>query len=312
MEALQSKLLIAVKASMTGAQSINSGVATTLNLPSESYDTNGMHDNAVNNSQLIFSQQADFATQFARVIAYMEFAANATQFRRIDVRLNAGSFVPLISVLAAASNPTRLCGDRSFSVQNFSINDALDMQGTQRSGIALNVNEGFLALSPVSGGPADNLKTFLAKAILSGTQSIANNDTTQNISFTSTELDNCPIYPAQSHWSAASPTRITIRQSGRYMVLAWLTFAVNATGDRGGEIRLNGVTRISAQMIKGANAVAHNATVAGVGSFVAGDFLELFAYQNSGAPLNCTYAELCIFGECAANQTDQSGVFFHY
>lgn len=307
---LQQKSLIAVKGLVSGAQSIASGGNVVINLPAESYDTNGMHDNAVNNSRLTMSQQADLGNFFGCVIAYIEFATNATLQRRLDVILNGGSFTPLVAVLAAASNPTRLSALSVFRLAAVSLNGFFQMQGGQSSGAPLNVTDGYLAFALPYGGPASSLRTFVSRITRSSNQSIANNDTTQAVSFTTDVIDNCPI-PGVTQWSAGSPTRLTIREDGRYLVTGIARFFANAAGDRGAEVRLNGATLVCAQMIKGSS-IAHNAAVMGIGQFVAGDYLELYVYQNSGGALNISAAELCAFKEPDACITDDAGSWLHY
>lgn len=82
---------------------------------------------------------------------------------------------------------------------------------------------------------------------------------------------------------ATSPTRITIARTGRYLLVGRLAWAGNNTGERRLAITSNG-TDIAAHRAPAAN--KSEQTVAVVRDCVAGNYIELTAYQTSGAALS--------------------------
>ena len=95
------------------------------------------------------------------------------------------------------------------------------------------------------------------------------------------------------HDNATNNTRIFARTAGKYEVTGQVTFAANATGIRALSINLNaagnvasGTVLISAQVNNlGTASTAVPAGVVQVYPMAAGDYVELFAYQSSGAGL---------------------------
>lgn len=94
-------------------------------------------------------------------------------------------------------------------------------------------------------------------------------------------------YDVSVFWSGGSPTRLTVPTNlgGSYLLSTYASYVSNATGIRGLEIRKNG------------GAILENYRVALTGrttpiilttwmTLVPTDYLEVFAYQSSGAPLN--------------------------
>lgn len=95
------------------------------------------------------------------------------------------------------------------------------------------------------------------------------------------------------HDTSTNNARMTFTTAGRYRVTARLTFEPNATGFRALEVRLNsggsqtGGTFMTEATATGTTA-SKNTTLEQNWSryFNAGDYIEMFAYQNSGATLN--------------------------
>lgn len=123
-------------------------------------------------------------------------------------------------------------------------------------------------------------------------QSIANN-TWQAVEFTAITTDN-------GMFSATTPTRLTVQRTGIYVVDMWALFDVNATGVRELQIRLNGGNAqwITSSLSPGDNTGGYEDNTANLQascalSLVEGDYLELLAFQNTGAALN---VDLATFG----------------
>jgi hypothetical protein len=95
-----------------------------------------------------------------------------------------------------------------------------------------------------------------------------------------------------SHDLVTNNSRVYVRTSGKYEIAAQVYFAANATGVRTGSVRLNaagsgtGGTAL-VQTSQSALSTGGTALVFPVveAALVAGDYLELFGFQNSGGNL---------------------------
>lgn len=111
--------------------------------------------------------------------------------------------------------------------------------------------------------------------------------TAAKISFTSEDLD-----PANMVDLGAQPTRITIGEPGIYSVYGTGEFATNATGDRRLAFTVNGgATLFGADRTATANATP-TPDAKDILNLVAGDYIELDAFQNSGGDLGVSNCQL--------------------
>lgn len=85
---------------------------------------------------------------------------------------------------------------------------------------------------------------------------------------------------------ALTGSKITIVRSGRYNIGGCIQFAAAAAGYREMNIRLNGATNLVASNRLPVVAVDDKLNVACDYEFLAGDYIELTVFQNSGAGLN--------------------------
>lgn len=95
-----------------------------------------------------------------------------------------------------------------------------------------------------------------------------------------------------STWSSGTnPTRLTIKVPGRYIVVASMRWASNGTGFRTGEIKVNGGTVIGrhAQAFAAAGSPTQYTITSMPWTAAVNDYVELIAWQNSGAALNLDY-----------------------
>lgn len=88
------------------------------------------------------------------------------------------------------------------------------------------------------------------------------------------------------HSTAVNTERITFTTGGTYDVFSHVAFAVNPTGYRQAYIRLNATTIIVADTRAAAPGEATHLTAATTYDFSAGDYIEVYANQTSGAALN--------------------------
>jgi len=87
------------------------------------------------------------------------------------------------------------------------------------------------------------------------------------------------------HDPAVNPSRITVNDAGYYLVLGCICYAPNATGIRRAYIYVNGAwVSMNSVLNAGATASAF-VVVSDVRYLNAGDYLELYAWQNSGGDL---------------------------
>jgi hypothetical protein len=101
-----------------------------------------------------------------------------------------------------------------------------------------------------------------------------------------------------AHDNSTNNGRLVAPESGLYTIKAHLTFALNANGIRGLDIRKNaaGVQTAGTDLafiIIAANGTTQTRLIASVDAqLTAGDYCECFAYQNSGGALNVEGANI--------------------
>lgn len=99
-------------------------------------------------------------------------------------------------------------------------------------------------------------------------------------------------------WDAGSPTRLTVRTGGVYVLYGFVTWTYNSTANsmRYLSIRLNGVRHIAMEGVGVAGfdaglASGPHMNVAGVFWLNEGDYIELQVYQTVGEELDIRWAE---------------------
>lgn len=119
----------------------------------------------------------------------------------------------------------------------------------------------------------------------SAVQSIPNNTETPLL-FNSKRYDTDSM-----HSTSVNTSRITLNTAGLYVVSGNIQWAANATGPRQIGIRLNGGTYLAIELDPSAGAsIVHQQNVTTVYKFAATNYVELVAYQASGAALNSNAA----------------------
>lgn len=95
------------------------------------------------------------------------------------------------------------------------------------------------------------------------------------------------------HSASTNPSRLTIPagEAGTYLVVAHLSLAASTTGLRSARIALNGsISNNMADQRIPAHPSEHHLVASATGSVNAGDYIELYGYQNSGGPLDASGA----------------------
>jgi len=120
------------------------------------------------------------------------------------------------------------------------------------------------------------------------TYSLADGITLSAIPWTASEQSSA------ASWSITNPTRLTARVTGRYKISANLVFDLSVVGARRASIRKNGIPVLGFPSTS-VTPIAGATTTISLGevtvSLVAGDYIELFAAQTSGAPMTLPIAE---------------------
>ena len=122
--------------------------------------------------------------------------------------------------------------------------------------------------------------SYLAKLKRTTTQTYGNNSAGA-LNFTAADFDR------MGGWNSGNPTRYTAAVPGAYEFTGAISYAANATGYRSTTWYLNGAAQNSSSII--VPAVTGEATVVNARPTVfklnAGDYVELFGYQNSGTSI---------------------------
>lgn len=211
------------------------------------------------------------------------FAANATGSRTSRIRVN-GSDVGESNIYTSFVD--RPVMNASAQLQ-LNAGDAVDINAFQNSGGALNYDttlsrSTFLQIQLVSGAsPSADPRVIATRVNTSGTQSIPNATWSKVTSLATAQIDT------NGAWDSAND-RIFFRVSGIYRITASGVFLNNATGARAVSVTYNGAA-IPSENGHGIPGTAVD-TLGMSGTFlrdcVAGEFVELAAYQSSGAALN--------------------------
>lgn len=277
----------AVKAYATALQSIPNNVYTAIALNAERYDTDAMHDLAVNNTRLVCntpgiynivgavggydsSNQVGFryaAIRVTRTDATVEFSSlvilNAT-----DVANGASMVIPVASTVKLGAG------------------DYVELLARQTSGGALNATPdaaastnpytNFLALHWM-GGPGQTVDERGVPAVRSidttGTQAIPTGVETA-VSF------NTNLYDTDG--THVSGTRFTAKTPGLYSVTSNVRITATPAGTaRYIYIKKNGTEVVALNQISGLTALDFN--ISAQVMLAGGDYLELIVFQSSGA-----------------------------
>jgi len=118
-----------------------------------------------------------------------------------------------------------------------------------------------------------------ARIYSNANQSIPNNALTA-LTFSTVTFDQAEF------WAIANPSRLTIASPGVYWISGLVRFAVNATNERAISIRLNGLTTLKTFSNQASAASEPRISVDELYPLVAGDYVEIIVYQNSGGALN--------------------------
>jgi hypothetical protein len=138
--------------------------------------------------------------------------------------------------------------------------------------------------------PINNLAAVpVFKGYQSAAQSIANN------SITALGMDTEAVDSESAHSTSVNTSRYVAPVAGWYLVIAYVAFAANGTGNRLVEIRVNGAGAATnlAQTVNQTPGAANGSALSAASLILlqAGDYVEAYGYQTSGGALNTSPAQ---------------------
>ena len=96
------------------------------------------------------------------------------------------------------------------------------------------------------------------------------------------------------HSTSTNPSRITIPDAGRYLVIGYAAFATSNVGSRRLEIRINGMVQNRVNDAAPSSGGPCYLSLSEVVVLTAGQYVELSAIQSSGGDLNITERSLSV------------------
>jgi hypothetical protein len=115
-------------------QSLADSTLTVLAFNTETFDTDTMHDTVTNNSRITINTAGRYF-----VFGSVQFAPNATGYRRVDIWLNGVlTGTALVVWLGANAGGVASTVGMAFTLYTFAVNDYIELAAVQASGGALN------------------------------------------------------------------------------------------------------------------------------------------------------------------------------
>ena len=114
------------------------------------------------------------------------------------------------------------------------------------------------------------------------------NQSIPNVSNTAISF-NVSRYNTNQIWDSGSPTRLTCKTAGKYLIGGCFRFEGNTVGNRFLIILLNGVSQIVVGESTGSSTISNASCVY---SLAVNDYVQMIAFQNSGQSLNILYEPL--------------------
>jgi hypothetical protein len=183
-----------------------------------------------------------------------------------------------IDTTTKALNPETTTGDIAYRSATADTNTRL---GIGTAGQVLTVNSGATAPEWATPGAGSSFSgCYLTTA---STQSLTNNTLTA-ITFAGETFDTDGYHSTSSNTSRIT---IPVGKAGYYLFTALQTFTTNGTGVREVRIRTNGTSNYFGLVSVGANSSDGVAIqLSAILNLAEGDYVEQFALQTSGGPLN--------------------------
>lgn len=270
------------------AQNVSSVTNTLLTFDSEAFDTDGYHSTSSNTSRLIAP-----AAGYYQVNMTYAWSANGTGVRLIQIRKNAagaiGSGTDVLTTDVVTLNASYGTIHQASTIILLAAGDYLETFAYQDSGSTLTVTTtATYCFSLVKIGGVAGTVPVGASAYNSTNQTLTS-ATGALITFNSEHYDTSSI-----HSTSSNTGRLTAPVAGYYLISYVGEFASNATGFRQILIAKNAAgvygagTSLAAARSTGVGSDAPIVQVTHTVLLAAGDYVEAFAYQNSGGNLALT------------------------
>ena len=279
--------------------SIPTSSFTTLTFATEEFDNDGMATLGTSASRLTIQTSGRYL-----LTAAVPFAASATGSRAVAFAKNG-------TVLTGAGGGEQVGQATQATMVNVSrvvdlvAGDYVEVQCWQNSGGSLSVQNtgtwvaGFSAVWV--GGTGAAWGNAGALATESAAQAIG------NASWTIVTLSGETVDIDGMHSTSSNTSRLTCVTPGNYSFTGSLVFATNSTGFRALRLIKNGTTILAYSSCDATAADAWGATVANTCvPMVAGDYIEIQAYQTSGGSLNTIGGFAQVSGSRVGYQTNPS------
>lgn len=259
-----------------------------INFDVDEYDTDNIHDPVTNNSRFVAQTAGRYLCIGA--VSLSGSAANNSWYTAIRVTRAVGGGVEYVALGPGASGPA----SEAQAVVTLAVGDYVELTISNSTGATLNVQGGALSGSATgffmtwlggSGNVVDQSGVSAAKY-----QRSTAHGAVVNGNFTGGALawDSAgKQFDTDGMWDSANPTRLYARQPGLYMIVAQCHWPANATGVRELIVAKNGNTgnREIDAAVNNQGAVDFTQVVSGEALLAAGDYIEVYPWQNSGSNL---------------------------
>lgn len=279
---------IGAKVIRTATQSINNTTETSVNFTSEEYDTDGFHDNSTNNERLTIP--AGLGGKYLINVG-LGWDVSGTGYRFTYIRKNGSVYI------GSQQNTPNSADGYSYGtltvIDDLVAGDYVEVRVSHSKGSALNVayNAEYSPIFSIHKLDSGKVGSGIgAKAYNSAAQNIAD-DTSTALTFNSEEFDTDGF-----HDTGSNTSRMTIPAGlgGKYLVTGGTYFtAFDADGTRLIQLRKNGSVELRGHVrMPGSSVSGHGVITTLIADLVAGDYVEVVAYQNSGAAMDVGHASV--------------------
>lgn len=266
---------IGAKAYNAATQAVTSGVEVALVLAAEEFDTDGFHSNSTNNSRM--TVPAGLGGKYL-LHGYTYTAALGSVQHLMRVKVN-GSLVRGVNWYNTDSSA------QVSTVLDLVAGDYAEV--TILPGATGNISHGS-ALEAMSTVSIMRLDSGSA-GTFSGARGVAASQAIGNAAWTAVAMSSESFDEGNWHDNSTNNSRFTVPGGVSYArVTATMSFVANATGDRYIRFDKNG-SQYTGSFARDGNSTEPNGTqlqLADVIPVVAGDYLEVKVYQDSGGNLN--------------------------
>lgn len=267
----------AVRATIAGGvQSFATTVSGVINLTSEDFDTDAMHDPVTNSSRITIKTPGIY-----QIEGYTETNISPTGNAPLVNIFKNGALLgpdPFVLGVGGATGRAKVSG-----TVRLAAGDYLELQFVNASNGTLTVTRAWLSAIWMGGAGQTVDERGVPGARAYNTAAV----TGVNNVYTLMPFDNEHFDTDSIHDTVVNNTRLTIKTPGLYSVKARINFGANASGWRGLQILKNGGTAgtpYSQQPpVNGDNTTIECAATL---LLAAGDYLELQYFQNSGGTLS--------------------------